>query len=480
MQKKFLSSLGLILLLNLLVKPFFILGIDAEVQNRVGQEAYGTYFALLNLSFIFNILIDFGINNFNNRNISQNTQLIRKHFSKLFSVKGLLAFFYALFTLGLGLILGYKDGDFWILGVLVFNQVLVSFILFARSNLAGLQMFKSDSVVSILDRGLLIIFCGLLLFTNLSDGVFHIEWFVYLQTMAYAITLIISLIMLAGHTGRLRWNLDKAFSIQIFKKSVPYALFILTGSMYTRVDGIMLENILPNGSLHAGYYAQGYRFYEAAGMFAFLFAVLLLPIFSRMLKLGEDVKPMLNTAIRLLLGIGLFTAITFYFNGEWVLHWRYINVTPESVHSFILLMFAFCGICLFYVFGTLMTANENLKALNIIAFSGLVLNLVFNFILIPKYQAAGAAFTTMATQIFAGTMQLLFVVKMFKIKANWPMIFSFSIFTVSFVLVSYLISDQLDNGFYVFCLSVLSGLLLLVLSGTVQVRSIINFMRAEK
>src|SRR5690606_11138500 len=172
MQKKFLSSLGLILLLNLLVKPFFILGIDAEVQNRVGQEAYGTYFALLNLSFIFNILIDFGINNFNNRNISQNTQLIKKHFSKLFSVKGLLAFIYAIFTLILGLILGYEEDDFWILSVLVFNQVLVSFILFARSNLAGLQMFKSDSVVSILDRGLLIVFCGLLLFTSLSEGLF--------------------------------------------------------------------------------------------------------------------------------------------------------------------------------------------------------------------------------------------------------------------------------------------------------------------
>ena len=53
MQKKFLSSLGLLVLLNLIVKPLFILGIDAEVQNRVGQEDYGLYFGLLNLSFIF-------------------------------------------------------------------------------------------------------------------------------------------------------------------------------------------------------------------------------------------------------------------------------------------------------------------------------------------------------------------------------------------------------------------------------------------
>ena len=480
MQKKFLSSLGLILLLNLLVKPFFILGIDAEVQNRVGQEAYGTYFALLNLSFIFNIFIDFGINNFNNRNISQNAQLIGKHFSKLFTIKGILSFFYAIFTLILGIILGYKNGDFYMLGVLVFNQVLVSFILFARSNLAGLQLFKSDSVVSVLDRGLLIIFCGLLLFTNLSGGEFKIQWFVYLQTLAYSLTLIISLVLLAGRTGRLRWDLDKAFSINIFRKSVPYALFILTGSMYTRVDGIMLETILPNGGLHAGHYAQGYRFYEAAGMFAFLFAVLLLPIFSRMLKMGDDIKPMLQTAVRLLLGVGVFTSIIFFFHGEWVLRWRYIDVTPEAVNAFIMLMVAFFGVCLFYVFGTLMTANENLKALNIIAFSGLVLNLIFNFILIPKYQAAGAAFTTMITQVFAGGAQLVFVVYAFKLKPNYKLLTGFLAYVILFIVVNYLIVSQIGTSFISFLLSAITGGLLLLLTGTISIRSIINFMKAEK
>ena len=35
MKQKFLSSLFLIVLLNLLIKPFYILGVDAEVQNRV-------------------------------------------------------------------------------------------------------------------------------------------------------------------------------------------------------------------------------------------------------------------------------------------------------------------------------------------------------------------------------------------------------------------------------------------------------------
>ncbi len=268
MQKKFLSSLGLLLLLNLIVKPLYILGIDAEVQNRVGQESYGLYFGLLNLSFIFNILIDLGINNFNNRNIAQNAGLIKNHFSKLFSAKALLAILYALFTLVLGLVLGYfkNPQELSMLIFLVFNQVIVSFILFSRSNLAGLHMFKSDSVISVLDRTLLIILCAVLLFTGLAGGKFQIEWFVYLQSISYSLTLLVSLFMLRSKIGGLRWNLDMKFNKSIFKQSLPFALFMLSAALYNRVDGVMLENMLDDGSTTAGAYAQGFRFYEAAGM----------------------------------------------------------------------------------------------------------------------------------------------------------------------------------------------------------------------
>lgn len=92
MQKKFLSNLFLLVVLNLLIKPFFILGIDAEVQNRVGEIEYGNYFALLNFSFLLNILLDLGITNYNTRNIAQHPQLIEKHFSKIFWLRMVLFF----------------------------------------------------------------------------------------------------------------------------------------------------------------------------------------------------------------------------------------------------------------------------------------------------------------------------------------------------------------------------------------------------
>ena len=83
MKKKFLSSLFLIVILNVLIKPIYILGIDAEVINRVGEYTYGQYFAIINLTFILNVFLDLGINNFNTKNIAQHSFLLQKYHKSL-------------------------------------------------------------------------------------------------------------------------------------------------------------------------------------------------------------------------------------------------------------------------------------------------------------------------------------------------------------------------------------------------------------
>ena len=70
MKKKFLSNLVLIIFLNLIIKPFYILGIDAEIINRVGEFEYGVYFSIINLTFLLNIFLDLGINNYKVENIA--------------------------------------------------------------------------------------------------------------------------------------------------------------------------------------------------------------------------------------------------------------------------------------------------------------------------------------------------------------------------------------------------------------------------
>jgi O-antigen/teichoic acid export membrane protein len=417
MQRKFVTNLALVLALNLLIKPFWILGIDRAVQNAVGTEQYGFYYAIFNFSFLLNILLDLGITNFNNKNISQNNHLLSKHFPSIVLLRILLAAIFTLVTLVGGWLIGYTPDMLKMLAAVLFNQILISFILYLRSNLAGLHLFKTDSVISVLDRLIMIVICGFLLLTHPEHGGFQLKWFIYAQTAAYLITFAITFILVLEKAKTPRFNWNWPFFLMILKKSYPYAVLVLLMTFYNRIDGVMLERLLPfrEGANEAGIYASAYRLLDAANMIAFLFAGLLLPIFARMIKLKQNVQEMVDLSFSLLVVPSMVVSVccAFYsfefmdllYKGEYI---------QESANVFRILMCCFVPISATYIYGTLLTANGSLRQLNIMASGGMLLNIGMNFILIPRYEATGAAISSIITQAFTCLTQILMVRRTFR------------------------------------------------------------------
>jgi len=418
MQQKFLSNLAFVVVANLLVKPFWVLGIDRAVQNQVGAEAYGSYFALFNLSLILNIFLDVGITNYNVRHISQHTYLLGKYFTRMVLLRLLLAIGYGILCLIVGLIFGYSSVQMAMLGLLCFNQFLSSFILFLRSNIAGLQLYKLDSLISILDRLLLIIACGILLWGGFTSGPFRIEWFVQLQTGAFIVTALVALAVVLRNGGpfHIRWD-TRIFSI-ILKQSLPFAILVLLMTIYGRIDSVLLERLLPDGALNAGIYAQAFRLLDASNMIGYLFAVLLLPMFSRMLKQKEDVKPLVSLSAKLLIFPAFSLALVGHYHGTAIMDLLYDHHVAESGQVLSLLLFSFVPMAGTYVFGTLLTANGSLRYLNYIALIGVVASIAINLVLIPIYGPYGAAAACLITQLLTFLFQLALAGRTFKMRIS--------------------------------------------------------------
>jgi len=448
MQKKFLKNLVLLVFLNLLVKPFWILGVDRQVQNVVGPEEYGFYFAILNFSFLFFIFLDVGITNFNNRNIAQNNHLLSKHLAGISTLKLLLGFVYGVVIFLVGWIIGYDERQLYLLAWVGLNQFLLSFILYLRSNLSGLLLFKTDSLISILDRTLMILICSVFLWTTFGRDYFSIEWFVYSQTIAYLITAGIALLAVLNHSGKLRLNWNVPFFLMIIKKSLPFALLVLLMSFYNRIDPVLIERLLPGnlGEEQSGIYAQAFRLLDAGQNFAFLFSVLLLPLFSKMIKEGQSIERLVKLSFSMIFTGAIILAITSSFFGQELMklmytpfhsetNSEYLSRINESARIFKLLMFSFVSISATYIFGTLLTANNNLKQLNTIAAVGLLINLLFNFILIPKYFALGSAIASLCAQSVTAALQLIFAYSLLKIKFRVGELFPVAV--TIFLLVAY-------------------------------------------
>jgi len=432
MQRKFLTNLGLLLFLNLLIKPVWIFGIDLSVQRIVGVGDYGLYFVILNFSFLFNILLDLGITNFNNRNIAQNNHLLNKHFSGILVLKILLGFLYLMVAFLVALILGYSPEQLRLLGWLALNQFLLSFILYLRSNISGYLMFKTDSLLSVLDRLLMILICGALLWGHITHERFRIEWFVYSQTAAYLVTasLAFFIVVKKARFRKLNWNW--LFFLMIMKQSVPFALLVLLMTLYNRLDPVMLESMLPEktGNEQAGIYASGFRLLDAANMIAYLFAVLLVPIFSKMIKKKQSIEHMLKLSFTLIITLAIIVALGSFFYSFELIDLLYDAHIAASTAVFQLLILGFIAVSTTYIFGTLLTANGNLKQLNIIALSGLLINFLLNYFLIPRMLASGSAISSLVTQFTMAILQVLLVQHIFKFKINYRYLFTLMLFII--------------------------------------------------
>jgi O-antigen/teichoic acid export membrane protein len=472
MGRTFITNLALLLVLNLLVKPFYILGIDAGVQVAVGSEEYGLYAALLSLSFLLNVLLDLGITNYNTRNIARHTQLMGKYLSGLLGIRLILLVLYAAVTLFAALALGYEGRQLHLLGWLVVNQALVATILYLRSNVAGAQKFRHDSILSVLDRVLLIGVIGWLLWGR--DGSFRIEWFVWAQTGSYAITLLVALAMVLRLSGPVAPRWRPAFKVMVLRQSLPYALLILLMSFYYRTDTLMLERMLPQGDMHAGIYMQGFRFFEAFNMLGFLFAGLLLPMFSRMLRNNEEVGGLAQLAFRLVLAGSVAVAVLCSIHAREIMDLRYDEHTDRSAPAFAILIWCFVAVTTTYIFGTLLTAGGRLRTLNLVAASGAVLNIGLNLLLIPLFQAEGAAWASLVTQVITAVIQLVIAAKVYRLPSFAPLLGRGAVYVAGLFALLFLLDGVAKDAVLVWFFYLIFSLLWAFLTGLIAPKPLFN------
>lgn len=481
MKRKFITNLGFLLFLNLLVKPFWIFGIDRTVQNLVNPGEYGFYFTVLNFTFLFNILLDFGITNFNNRNIAQNNHLLNKHFSGITLLRFLLAVVYFIVIFSVALIIGYDPRHLYFLAFLGFNQFLVSFILYLRSNISGLLLFRIDSAVSVLDRLLMILFCSILLWGNITDQPFRIIWFVYAQTLAYLITAFVALLIVIKKAAfiRLQWN--TSFFRMIIKQSFPFALLVLLMSFYNRIDSVMLERLLPKhiGTNQVDIYAKAYRLLDAVNMIAYLFSVLLIPIFSRLIKDKSPVEGMVKLSFTIIFTISMVIAISSSFFSTPLMELLYVDQIKEAQKVFVYLIIGFVPISVTYIFGTLLTANGSLRALNMMALTGMVLNITLNYILIPHYLAVGSAIASLITQLVTASLQVIIAQVYFRFKINWRFMFVLMLFVLGVIGINLIATNLKFDWRLLFILSMFVSVLWAFLLRILSLGGLFRLLKEE-
>ena len=239
----------------------------------------------------------------------------------------------------------------------------------------------------------------------------------------------------------------------------------------------MIERMLPDGAYEAGVYASAYRLLDASNMFAFLFAGLLLPMFSKIIKEKTGVGALLGFSFHMIWAGAITLVVATFFYSQDIMIFLYSDATFYWGTVLKYLMISFIALSGIQVYGTLLTANGSLMKMNAIFVVGLILNVVLNYILIQLYKAEGAAIATVITQFFVLFAQVLLVNSIFGIKPNFSNILKIAAFILAIIGVGWsVISFSSLDWKLNFVSIILAGLVLSLLFRLIDIRMIGNLL----
>jgi len=364
----------------------------AYLARYLGVEGYGDYTTIFAFLGFFAIIADMGFYTVAVREMSKNPDKSSDIMGNIFSLRIVFALiFLALAPLIGWLIPAYDVGvqigvligtlsSFFILS----NQLVVSVF---QANLRMDRLVISDIIARI------ILFCFVMLFIFLK---LSLAYFVLAHVVANFVLFIISFLMSREFLiFNLRFDYD--YWKYILKEAIPLGVIIVLGLIYFKIDTIMLS--VMKGSEAVGIYGAPYKILEILITIPAMFMGSVFPIISRYIQGGsEKVEDSFRKSF------DFMSILSFPFLvGLFVLARPLVLLVlgNEFMNSVLVLQYLMFAVTIIF-FGTIMgyfiTAANLQKKLVWVYIVSVLVNVVGNFILIPRYSYIGASIATIFTE----------------------------------------------------------------------------------
>jgi O-antigen/teichoic acid export membrane protein len=366
-------------------------------------------------------------------------------FSLIYVFLGLASIFadFGLVTLLIREVAAKKANARFLSGILtlrLFSSLLVIFV-----SLAILQFFPYPAIVK---KGIVVSLIGSL-FLNLSSvywGIFQaklnflkvvliqvfsslistvlvilgvvkllpFDWFVF----CFAIANLGGFLLSFFRGPKITIFLDFGLFKKIFGEVWPIGLGAIVTTFYFKFDSLLLSLFYnPSKFSDLGHYSAAYKYFEVAGVFAGFFQTTTFPLISANLK-----KKNFRFLYKKLLIYEVILAILAGF-GLWLLSKPFILLYGKefspAIKSLKILSLALGMMVLSGIWLSVGVAGGRQKTLFGFSLVALFLNLILNFLVIPRYSYIGASWTTVLTQVFIAVTNFLVAEKVVRERQVW-------------------------------------------------------------
>ena len=341
----------------------------------------------------------------------------------------------------------------------------------------GIEEFKKISIINIITRILNIISIFLFVKTD-SDLIKYIIITVIFDVMP----LIILLLLSKKYIEKIKLK-----ELKIIKHIKPCIILFIPQiciQIYAVCDKIMLGNLQSNIS-EVGYYEYSHKIILIVGQIISSLAIVMSPIISEeyIKNNKEKIKKYMDESIN----ISAFLAIPLT-AGLIGVSSNLVNVifgiNYLKTHVLILILsIPIIPISITTIIGEqYLVSTKQEKKFTKYIITGTIINIIMNFILIPKYASIGASISTTITEIVILIIEIPIIKKVLNIKKFLKSFMKYLICSIVMLIIVDLIG-KIGSNFFILIIQVLTGvivyMILLIITNDKNIYNILKKLKKE-
>lgn len=380
------------------------------IARLLGANDIGQYVFAISLTTILSVFIDFGLSSVLIRESAKFKEKANDYLNNIISIKILLSIIILLAAViiinllnkpAITVIMVYLAGL-----VMIFDSFTLSFsaILRAWQNLKYESINIAISQVIIVIAGVSAVLLKLplyfLILALLGGSIFQCCY-----------TFIILKIKLKF---KIKPRFNRPILKILLKIALPFALAGIFTRVYSYVDQVLLSILIGDQSL--GWYSVAYKITYALQFIPAAFAAAIFPALSYYyICEKEKLQQIFEKSMHFLIIFSLPIAFGTASLADKIIIFLYTREYEPSILTLQVFIFAVIAIFLSYPVGSILNAC-NKQAINTLNLGlTMVLNIILNVILIPKYQHLGAAIAALTSLSFMFIINLAWVPKIIKL-----------------------------------------------------------------
>lgn len=282
----------------------------------------------------------------------------------------------------------YIYSDTYLLFLVPLVAVLFNFLYLSEFYFQSQARAKVSSRLKLL----MLVFFSVVKIVAIHEGV-SLKTFLIIYSVEFFLTGFILFIFHFREIGSLRFRFVNADVFKtILSGALPLMLSAIAIVIYTKVDQFMIAHYL--GAEQVGLYSASLKIFESWNILPYSFLVSILPVLMRYKDDEVRISKGFIYLYRLMFYGSLFVALLSYFYGDYLMLWTFGPEFLSGQEPLYVLMLSCVWVTMGSITARYFTIMKYERKVATRTVFTCILNVLMNYLLIPKYGIVGAAWAT--------------------------------------------------------------------------------------